>query len=281
MEDNRTSKQKMKIQTYDRVQYDHNPLAEVICQVRFPFAHSLSDAVPDNLLSSLATLGYTERSEEQVFSISIAFPPQAQAEAPQNRVPISKIFHFASVSEAFKVSICADFVALSCTKYLNWEDFRPRFLAAYKVVLDAINPAYPVRIGLRYKDVIERESLGLDGVAWSELIKPFLLGPLGACALSEDKSNAEDSVAAFITQATIRLDECDLVLQSALLRSADGDRAAFLIDSDFFAENGDPECYKDDEQLVSLLAHLHNHAGSLFRRGITETLHAALGPRPI
>lgn len=271
----------MKIQTYDRVQYDHNPLAEVICQVRFPFAPSLSDSVPEALLNSLATLGYTERSEEQVFSISIAFPPQVPSEASPNRPPTSKIFHLASASDAFKVSICADFVALSCNKYLNWEDFRLRFLETYKVVRDAINPAYPVRIGLRYKDVIERESLGLDGVAWSELIKPFLLGPLGACALSEDISNSEDSVAAFVTQATIRLDECDLVLQSALLRSAEGDRTAFLIDSDFFAENGDSECYQDDEQLVALLAHLHNHAGSLFRRGITETLHAALGPRNV
>jgi uncharacterized protein (TIGR04255 family) len=271
----------MKIQSYDRVQYNHNPLAEVICQVRFPYAPSLSDAIPESILSSLAALGYTERSEEQVFSISIAIPPQAQAETPLNRQPTSKIFHLATASEAFKVSICADFVALSCNKYLSWEDFRPRFIAAYKVVRDAINPAFPVRIGLRYKDVIEREPLGLDGVAWSELIKPFLLGPLGACALSDDKSNSEDSVAAFVTQATLRLDECDLVLQSALLRSAEGDRTAFLIDSDFFADNNDPECYKEDEQLLALLGHLHNHAGSLFRRGITETLHAALGPRPI
>lgn len=271
----------MKIQKYEHVRYAHNPLAEVICQVRFSHAPALVESLPENLGQPLAKLGYTQFSEEQIFSVSIAFPGNEEGANSGTKMPTAKVFHLASATEAYKVSISADFVALTCAKYVSWEDFRPRFVAAYSLIRSVVYGAFPVRIGLRYKDLIERESLGLEGVAWHKLIAPFLLGPLSLNALSDDGDNSEDAIGAFVTQSTLQLDDCGLVLQGALLRSSADDRRAFLIDSDFFIENADPNAFKDDSDLISSLDVLHHNAGSLFRQGITKELHDALDPSPI
>lgn len=281
LEDNDKLNVQMKIQQYDRVRYENNPLAEVICQVRFPYESSLADSLPDKLSTDLHALGYTQRSEEQVFSISIAIPPIPASSTDSVRAPTGKIFHLSEESGIFKVSICSDYLALSCAKYLSWDDFKPKFIQAYDVLRKLVPDITPLRLGLRYKDVIVRESIGLEGVQWHELISPFLLGPLGLHAFNDDDLDIEESVPTSVMQSTIRLEDCELLLQSALLRSADGDKTAFLIDSDFYVENSSPEVMNDDTQLHLTLTKLHHSAGSLFRRGITEKLHAALSPKQI
>ena len=277
----RPTEAKMKIQPYERVEYRHNPLAEVLCQVRFPFDARLAEGIPENLAQALAQLGYTVRSEEQAFNISVALPVQDSDPLKTTREATQKIVHFSSMTELYKVSLSAEYVALTCTKYTAWADFLPKLLSAYRAVLGALGSVFPIRVGLRYKDVIsrEREGLGLAGVPWSELIQPFLLGPLRDHALSDAPENKsmEEAVVGFVTQSTVRLAECGLVLQGALLRSAeDPSKTAFLIDSDFFAENDDPAVLDDESKLTTLLNVLHHNAGSLFERSITRRLHAAL-----
>lgn len=274
----------MKIQQYERVRYTNNPLAEVVCQARFPFVQDFVDSIPDRLRAKFEELGYVQASDEQSFNISIAIggkTGESIGTMQNGPTPVSRIFHFASLTEPFKVSICSEFVALTCGKYLSWDDFCPRFMTAYGALREFFDEIFPIRVGLRYKDVIERESLGLQGVPWNLLISPFLLGPLLACAFSDDVVDAEESISTFISQSTIQLEDCSLLLQSALLQSMDGDRKAFLIDSDFFIDNSDPEALTENGQLVELLTRLHTNAGSLFRRGITKELHDALGPNPV
>lgn len=139
--------------------------------------------------------------------------------------------------------------------------------------------ANTTRLGLRYRDVIEREPLNLAGTPWHELIRPFLLGPLSPVALN-DLAPPEEDVGSFISQATLRLNDCSLLLQGSLLTSVDGDTRAFLIDGDFFCEgNVDGDILSNKTNLAASLELLHNNAGVLFRRCITEKLHNALGPR--
>jgi uncharacterized protein (TIGR04255 family) len=267
----------MKIQEYVRVRYDKNPIAEVICQARFPAVAQFSECLPDELRSKLASLGYTKESKEQKFSISMTFGGGAQ-----NQPALSNIFHFDSEKTPHRVSICPEFVALTCAKYWSWDEFRPLFIKAYAAVDGYLGDNTLVRLGLRYKDLIEREPLGLDGVPWSELIAPFLLGPLAAHSLSDQQDSSDELVSTFVSQATIPLDDCMLLLQSSLLRSMDSERTAFLIDSDFFIEASDGSRLSGEREKISeALTSLHTHAGSLFRRGITEKLHNALGPQAI
>ena len=99
-------------------------------------------------------------------------------------------------------------------------------------------------------------------------------------AFSEEGYADEGDLASFLSQAVLQLEDCKLLLQSSLLSAEDGNRRAFLIDADFFNENIFEEGFLSDElSLKSRLESLHNNAGALFRRGITEKLHVALQPR--
>ena len=267
----------MKIQEYVRVKYESNPIAEVICQARFIRAAALVDRIPDDLRSDLSALGYVKESVEEAFNISVAVGSARSAQATQE--PLGKIFHFDCESEPRRVSLSADFVAMTCGRYSQWVEFRPLFLGTLDVVKARIGDFAPIRLGLRYKDVVERERLGLDGIPWSQLIAPFLLGPLAANSLADNQGDSDESVSTFVSQATIRLADCQLLLQSSLLRSMDGGRTAFLIDSDFFVESTENEPLSGAaENIEAALNTLHTNAGSLFRRGITEKLHHALRP---
>ena len=73
-----------------------------------------------------------------------------------------------------------------------------------------------------------------------------------------------------------------LLLRSSLLTSIDGSKKAFLIDAEFFYDkNLEIDLLSNRDTLLSRLKTLHENAGALFRRSITERLHDALRPRPV
>jgi len=270
----------MRIEPYERVEYQNNPLAEVVCQLRFEKLADFSDAEKTAIRAEFSGLGYTNHREEATFAISLQIGPDRilsnNPVAPQQ----VRIQHFESADTFWRASISSNFIALTCTKYTRWNDFLPRLLIAARTFLSRHSEAVPLRLGLRYRDVIEREALGLEGVPWHSLIQPFLLGPLAPNALAESETAREEEVSNFLSQSLLRLDNATVLLQSSLLLSADGKRRAFLIDADFFNE-GDLEhdLLLNSEVLASRLEVLHARAGALFRRGITQELHNALRPR--
>lgn len=270
----------MRIEPYDRVVYENNPLAEVVCQIRFAKAADLADEEKTRLRTELARMGYPALSEEVTIGFPKAVAPGELGERPQLVVEQTTVRHFASVDGAWRVSVCAEFVALTCQKYEGWDAFLPRLVEAASLLVAMRPDTEPSRLGLRYRDVVEREPVGLGGTAWHELIGGFLLGPLAPNALASGQTPAEDEVGSFLSHALLRLDNCMLLLQSSLLTSADGERRAFLIDSDFFNEgNLEPNLLQDQNLLRARLHMLHANAGALFRRCITERLHHALRPR--
>jgi len=269
----------MRIESSERIVYEHNPLAEVVCQVRFERLDEMSDAVVDALKLEFAAEGYPGFFEETTFGIVHHFGTDGGVQQPV-ALPQIRIRHFSSTDGAWKISICVDFVALTCLRYTSWGEFLPRLLAAAASFQLKYQGVVPLRLGLRYKDVIEREPLGLAGVAWHELIKPFLLGPLAPDALAEGQTATDADTESFLSQMSLRLNDAMLLLQSSLLTSVDGQRRAFLIDADFFNEGDlEPGLLTASELLLGRLDALHANAGALFRRGITERLHHALRPR--
>ena len=271
----------MKIETSERVVYEHNPLAEVVCQVRFEKLGDLDDGETAALQAEFAAVGYPNFSEEVSFGFAQQFGPNGVAAQAPVALPQTRIRHFSSADGVWRVSVCSEFVALTCLKYSSWGEFRPRFISVSQAFLRKHPEAKPSRLGLRYKDVVEREPLGLDGVQWHELIAPFLLGPLAPNTLATGHTPTDDDVGNFLSQTLLRLDDAMLLLQSSLLASLDGQRRAFLIDADFYNEGDlEPDLLTKPEVLTARLESLHASAGALFRRGITERLHRALRPNP-
>ena len=269
----------MRIETSERVVYEHNPLAEVVCQVRFEKLGDLGDSETAALQAEFAAAGYPNFGEEVSFGFAQQFGPDGVAAQAPVALPQTRIRHFSSTDAVWRVSVCSEFVALTCLKYSGWGDFLPRLISVSQAFLDKHPEAKPSRLGLRYKDVVEREPLGLEGVPWHDLIQPFLLGPLAPNALATGQTATDADVGNFLSQTLLRLHDAMLLLQSSLLASVDGQRRAFLIDADFYNE-GDLELdlLTKPDILTARLESLHANAGALFRRGITERLHHALRP---
>lgn len=271
----------MRIETFERVVYENNPLAEVVCQIQFGRLDKFSELENTSLRADFSAAGYPIFGEEVSFGFSqqivvdgVSTPTSAPISFPQERV-----HHFTTEDGVWRVCISTEFVSLTCSKYSGWDEFKRRMLEAIRMFAAVRRNVQPTRLGLRYKDVIEREPLGLEGTPWHELIQPFLLGPLAPNALAECQTPSETEVGNFQSQTLLQLNHAMLLLQSSLLTSIDGDRRAFLIDADFYntveLEVGLPDIY---EFLTPRLDVLHASAGALFRRGITKRLHDALRP---
>lgn len=271
----------MKIATTDRVIYGKNPLAEVVCQIRFQ-PLEISDASFEKLQHFFSECGYSKRNDEVSFNVVLEAAEDGSPPVPRTSVG-SKIRHYAKTDGTSKISIGPEFIAYTSTTYESWDSYAPELLKAVASLNQESERICVTRIGLRYKDVIERSVLALDGTPWHELIKPFLLGPLARNALLDEDHFDEDAIESQVSQSLIRLDECKLLLQTSLLTSmADGTRA-FLIDADFFHETDGTEESSNvtgsSKELETLLETLHSNAGALFRRAITEKLHDALIPQ--
>ncbi|WP_082239617.1 TIGR04255 family protein [Pseudomonas lini] len=267
----------MKISPTPRVIYKKNPLAEVVCQIRFERVTD-SSVFAIQFYDALISLGYVNKSEEVSYNVVI---DTSEQQVPEPRtVAGDAIVHFTKEDETWRVSVSPEFLAFTCNSYRDWSCFLPEIIKVVDVFKSSTKtPLVVTRLGLRYKDVIERETLGLADTPWHELINPFLLGALALGSLSDDEGFDEGGVESQLSQTLLKLDDCKLLLQSSLLTSVVDSNKAFLIDADFFHELiGDDLLYQSGEKLEGLLETLHSNAGALFRRGITEKLHGALGP---
>ena len=110
-----------------RVVYQRNPLAEVICQVRFPPVLRIEAELPAAFQErirqrfpvyrgseSAGMLGGIAVPDEIMQMVRDSFPGVLQKQ-PQA---------FASADEKWTVTLAKDFLALATTDYSRWENFR-------------------------------------------------------------------------------------------------------------------------------------------------------------
>lgn len=266
----------MQLKKWDRVRYTRNPLVEVIAQVRFPRFLEIDDRLPADFQRRLMSEYPLSSVEEQLLSISVG---------PEHRAPFhdgpSKrpVYHFASADNAWRVSLCSEFVALTCRQYDKWENFKPRMLAA----IDDLRSAYPIqhrtRIGLRYVDVIVREDIGLGGVPWRELVAPFLLGVAAADEICASGAMPESAVTASQSSTTLRLETCQVSLRHGLVMNAASNALAYMIDSDLYID-AEPQSLNTND-VADHLDNFHRDANSIFRSAIKPRVHDALGPSAV
>jgi uncharacterized protein (TIGR04255 family) len=271
----------MKLIPAPRVVYEHNPLVEVVCQIRFERVMELQTSPPARFQAEFARERYTVTNEEHAAALQLVFGAGADQSMKPPAVQTATIpvtYHFANSEGTKQISVNAEFFAFRCARYERWEKFKVELSDGFEA-FQKFYPALAVnRVGLRYKDLIERESLGLEGVPWKDLLSSSIAGLLSK-DLFEDSASAPGDIK-HSSQAVIRLDDCALLLQTALLLSNDEmPREAFLIDADFFHEQ--PRFKLDASTVNETLDILHKNAGSLFRRCIKEPLHDALRPRPV
>jgi uncharacterized protein (TIGR04255 family) len=250
-----------------RVVFEQNPIAEVICQLRFPSILEVSASEPAAFQAKLrAEYPLYERQDASAVPKEIA---DLLAAVPF-KAPHDVTHRFSTEDSKRTVALNRDFLAVSESHYIEWDLFSREVERAKAALEDIYQPAFYVRTGLRYRNVIDRAKLGLQGEPWSALLKAPFVGILGA-------PEVRDQVQQMQSVAVVGLDSYVkggvAVIRYGVSPTAEGEQQ-YVVDTDLFTA----ERHKPGD-VAGVLAIFNRLDGNLFRWAIAERLHKALRPR--
>lgn len=250
---------------FKRVVYEKNPLNEVICQFRFSHLLKIDSEVPAAFQEAI-------KSEYPILEIQDGVQVMlSNLDAPQP-LPIkkSRAYAFFTEDRSWQVTLSPEFIALTAFSYECWEAFAERFDSILSAFQDQYRVSRFTRVGLRYKNIIDRGELGLQEPPWHELVEPHALGWLGSGNFFErDMVSLGSSIEFAIQEAAAKI-------RAELLENSATKQQAILLDADFFANNS-----LEQEAARRVVDELHAYSGPFFRWCITDKLHEALGPREV
>jgi uncharacterized protein (TIGR04255 family) len=253
-----------------RVSYEKDTLAEVICQVRFPPILAIGTKPPDDFQERIRDRYPAYRKQGP-----LAAPPEIAgfvAEIGVGPGPELVTHWFEQGQEGpLAISLGTQFVAVTARVYPGWEAMHTEIERAVDALQAAYAPAFYQRVGLRYRDVLDRQALGLADKDWADLLHPAMVSLLGA-DLGIDPSR--DRVG---TEAILHLDSPEvgrLRLRHGI--GLNGGQHTYELDADFYAD----DLRIQREEVFELLAKFHDQEGHLFRWAVGNDLRTALGPLP-
>ena len=244
----------MPIPPSPRVVFERNPLAEVGCRFNIPAILRLEEQKP------------------------VAFQEAVEAEYPyvtrnlahfEDRPEPVAVYDFISKDRYWKVSVCSEFIQLTTTDYEKREGFHERLQTVTERFAEIYGRNATIAMVLYYRDVIDREDLGLEGVPWDELLNPSFAGELADEHLSEEE--------VIDVQRTVTIDLGDDLGELELihgLREFEEGRRVYVMDS-FLSEERDSTFSEAIERLDTY----HDRGGELFRWTIADKLRDALGEK--
>jgi uncharacterized protein (TIGR04255 family) len=252
----------------ERQVYELNPLAEVIAQLRYDPILIVDSQTPAQFQEAI-------RHELPVYRVSDTLPPGM----PQ---PVQRIFRemgapdtfrqhtFASQDSRWEIILTRESLVLKSKSYGGWFDFQNRLQRIQQAFEHAYRPAGTyVSVNLRYVDVFQRSKLDLNGVPWSELLRPEVAGELASDLIGEEIDKMSNSL-----HCPLDNEGSFLTLKTSLALSKDGRREkCFVLDSDFHTHS------RAETQDVQPIFHRFNrHSRNLFQWTIKDRLRRALRP---
>lgn len=247
-----------------RIFYEKAPLVEVICQLRFPPILRIESEIPSAFQEQIRqTFPLFERT---VSPAAGQIPEEIlRLVAPQ----MGASFRFTTEDGSSAAVLNPQFISLTTTKYREWHHFRNQLEGPLSALVEIYKPSFFSRIGLRYRDAIDRSKIGLAEEPWSALLRSEVLGEL---AIPEFESNLEE--AKRIIRVRLTDGPGSVLLQHGLGLVEGSNQPAYVIDFDFFTEEK-----TGVQDAGPILNNFNNLAGRAFRWSISPKLHAALGPR--
>ncbi len=249
-----------------RVRFARNPLAEVVCQVKFPPVLRVDTEPPAAFQERIRRLFPEYRSSRPQLPLGMALPEDVVQMVFGGGAAVAH--EFVAANGLARVSLTRDFVALSVQDYTTWEAFAEILAPALSALVAVYAPPYLTRVGLRYRNQIDRAALGLEAVSWNELLVPAVAGELAAPEVAAH-------VKRVATELGIRMP--DGAGHVRVVHGLDGDAGGvrYVIDADFYTEGQLPPGGIND-----VLVSFNRRAGHLFRWCLLPRLHAALEPTP-
>lgn len=260
--------------TDNRYLYARSPLAEVICQLRFPTILSIGAKEPaefqDAIRSEYPRYGVRqEHPAPKLTGIGTANP------SIQQQPPVTN-YNFISQDGKWKINLTNNFIALSTVGYTQWEHFAQRLDFILAQFIRIYQPAYFERIGLRYLNAFSRKAVGMEDMLWDDLIQSAYIGVLGEPDVDETTvtKNSLDVEMSLSGDCRMKLHAGPGMLKRGPQETQKETR--FILDGDFSAVGN-----LTGDQVPSRLETLHSWAVRLFQGAITRELHDAMGPIPL
>jgi len=252
-----------------RCRYGQPQLADMICQLRFPEILAIQTNAPAQFQEAIRDQFplYLRRQEIPAAAVSGNM-------ALLKKEPVIN-HQFATPDGIWRVNLTSKFISLTCSRYTCWEDFAAHLDKPLAAFIQVYKPAPFERIGLRYLNFISRYQLGLEGVPFSELIRPCYLGLLA----EEDVMESAASRSTVDCELAIR-GGCRVKLHAGPGKVKRGNKEdpeiKFIFDQDLFMNGPLPP-----NLVAGALQTLHAQADSIFRGAIMPRLHEAMEPETL
>ncbi|MCL4861731.1 MAG: TIGR04255 family protein, partial [Caldilineaceae bacterium] len=240
----------------ERVIYAKSPLGEVICQLRFPPILRIDSDVPSTFQDQIRQdyPYYEVRLQENVL------PAELRERLPKEVVELftsetrSKVHDFISEDRGWRLGLAKDFLSLATPSYSRWAEFRERLAKPIDTLVREYAPAFYLRIGLRYRNIICRSHIGMSDIPWSQLLQPHIAAPLNAANL--DDGSVTD--VAHRIEVKLKDEQGQVRLIHGFLR-IDGE-VCYIIDNDLFTEQK-----TGVQDALGKLDYFNGYAGRIFR----------------
>jgi uncharacterized protein (TIGR04255 family) len=251
----------------DRCVFERAPLSQVACQLRFPALLAIESSPPADFQERIrAVFPFLERNKPRAMS---QFPAEIMQLLNAGTGQLG--YSFLTEDRATTLNLAPDGILLSTSRYTRWESFWRMLQEPIRALVDIYRPSFFTRVGLRYTNVINRESLGLAEIPWSRLLRREILGEL---ALPQFE-RALDRLANRSLRLKLPEDLGSVLLQHglAIVAGAPPSQLSYLIDMDF---SNEPRMELGNA--TPTLDRFHELAGNAFRWTITPELYNAMGP---
>jgi uncharacterized protein (TIGR04255 family) len=250
----------------ERVIFGTNPLEEVICQLKFPPILKIDTETPAAFQDRIRANYPFYRNLQGMGLSPVPHNLVNLGGGPFPMMPGGVSHLFSSKDEQWTLALTREFLGLTCKRYKQWEEFRDHLSQSFAALRDLYSPHFFVRVGLRYRNLIRRSRLGLVGLDWSELLKPWIAGAYSSPHVRGDVEN--NSI-----QMLIRLknDLGRVLVSSGAFKERGTDEECYLIDADFFTER-----HTEPSDVLEHLDSLNVQSDRFFHWCIGDTLRDAL-----
>ena len=250
---------------YEPCTYQRNQLLEVICQLRFPTILTINEQMP-------AAFQEAVRGQFPQFSVRTERVPVRPGQPVPEKPMTVQNYQFISADGKWKLNLTQNFLALSTVDYTDWHTFAGKLDEPLGHFIQIYKPAYFERLGLRYMNGISRLSLGLETVAWNDLIQPAWLGILDEEDVPEQTVLRAGTDAEMLLPGQVRL-KAHSGPGRLKRQGSQEPELRFILDFDLSTQGKLAVA-----QVPGTLETLHDNANRVFQGAITIRLHEAMEP---
>ena len=142
---------------YKEIPLENPPIAEVICQVRFPPILRIANQQPAEFQDKVR-----KRFPNLEFGQELLIQMNPLSHAPPDTASGPRLYHFKTEDGAYNATLAPDFFSLSTKAYSHWIDFSEYLSFLTSAMLEVYDISKSTRIGLRYFNQFTLENTGVS-----------------------------------------------------------------------------------------------------------------------